>query len=61
MEDHIYKKCYISSRDKHMKLEKKKKYLVHYVMDISNGWDSSLLYNNKKKKSFHLLEYNSGC
>lgn len=24
---------------------------MHYVMDISNGRDSSLLYNNRKKKS----------
>lgn len=26
MEDHIYKKCYISSRDKHMKPEEKRVY-----------------------------------
>lgn len=55
MEYHICKKFYISSRDKRKKLEKKKKYLMHYVMDISNGWDSSLLYNNSKKKSVSLF------
>lgn len=55
MEYHIYKKFYISSRDKRKKLEKKKEYLMHYVMDISNGWDSSLLYNNSKKKSVSLF------
>lgn len=51
MEDHICKKCYILSRDKHVKPEKEKKKIMHYAMDISNGQGSSLLYNNSEMKS----------